>query len=80
MQELPADAAANVYCLTELSTVLRQLGNHGYRVELSPDLPTGRVVKLVGVGGPLQQLPEALRSGRKGLQTSDRQPRRPITS
>lgn len=26
MQELPADAAANVYCLAELSTVLRQLG------------------------------------------------------
>ena len=43
-QELPADAAANVYCLTDLSTVLRQLGNRGYRAaQLEGGITGGRM-------------------------------------
>ena len=44
MQELPADAAANVYCLTDLSTVLPQLGNRGYRAaQLEGGITGGRM-------------------------------------
>ncbi len=44
MQELPADAAANVYCLADLSTVLQQLGNRGYRAaQLEGGITGGRM-------------------------------------
>ncbi len=44
VQELPADAAANVYCLTDLSNVLRQLGNRGYRAaQLEGGITGGRM-------------------------------------
>ena len=44
MQELPANAAANVYCLTDLPTVLHQLGNRGYRAaQLEGGITGGRM-------------------------------------
>lgn len=44
MQELPADAAANVYCLADLSSVLAQLGNRGYRAaQLEGGITGGRM-------------------------------------
>ena len=44
MQELPADAAANVYCLTDLSRALAALGNRGYRAaQLEGGITGGRM-------------------------------------
>ena len=44
MQDLPANAAANVYCLADLSSVLAQLGNRGYRAaQLEGGITGGRM-------------------------------------
>lgn len=44
MQALPADAAANVYCLAALDPVLEQLGNRGYRAaQLEGGITGGRM-------------------------------------
>ena len=44
MQQLPADAAANVYCLTDLSRALGALGNRGYRAaQLEGGITGGRM-------------------------------------
>jgi len=43
-QELPADAAANIYCLTDLDRVLNTWGNRGYRaVQLEGGIRGGRM-------------------------------------
>ena len=57
-QELPAAAAANVYCLADLEAVLARFGNRGYRA-----------AQLEGgiVGGRLYLAAYALRFGASGL-------------
>ncbi len=57
-QQLPAAAAANVYCLTDLDPVLARFGNRGYRA-----------AQLEGgiVGGRLYLTAYALRFGATGL-------------
>ena len=57
-QELPATAAANVYCLADLEPVLARFGNRGYRA-----------AQLEGgiVGGRLYLAAYALRFGATGL-------------
>ena len=57
-QELPAAAAANVYCLADLEPVLARFGNRGYRA-----------AQLEGgiVGGRLYLAAYALRFGATGL-------------
>ena len=43
-QELPADAAANIYCLTDLDRVLKTWGNRGYRAaQLEGGIRGGRL-------------------------------------
>jgi len=57
-QELPAQAAANVYCLVDLDTILARFGNRGYRV-----------AQLEGgiIGGKLYLSAYAQRLGATGL-------------
>ena len=57
-QQLPADAAANVYCLADLTRVLARFGNRGYRA-----------AQLEGgiIGGRLYLAAYALRFGATGL-------------
>ncbi len=44
MQQLPADAAANVFCLANLDSVLEKLGNRGYRAaQLEGGITGGRM-------------------------------------
>jgi nitroreductase len=43
-QELPADAAANVYCLADLTRVLARFGSRGYRAaQLEGGITGGRL-------------------------------------